>query len=111
MHHLTAAQKANAARTLASRPTHAGMVTLGAARLDRQVPDWATRINLDTFDMASETDDVLTQVFGDYDKGIDRLFGSMNLTADDIGHGYAPRTRLAAAGLTEAWAREITARR
>lgn len=48
-------------------------VAQGAALLDREVPDWWRRINLDTLRMSACSSCVLGQLYGDYDIGLDQL--------------------------------------
>lgn len=50
------------------------------ARLDAVVPDWRTRVDPDRLDMDDLRRCVIGQVFGDYGRGVDELYGP-------IGHG------------------------
>jgi hypothetical protein len=45
----------------------------GAALLDRHRPGWARRIDLDRLDLASAEDDVLGQLDGSFEEGLDAL--------------------------------------
>lgn len=52
--------------TTQAAPTARTRVAAGAAWLDRNVPDWVGRIDLDELMMRSVCDCVLGQLFGDY---------------------------------------------
>jgi hypothetical protein len=62
-------------------------IDAGVTLLDRDIPDWATRINLDTFDMKALDGCVLCQLFGGYTKGLDKL-GIPLYTVDDAKCGF-----------------------
>lgn len=62
-------------------------VANGAALLDAEVPGWADKINLDTFDMSYPRTCILGQLFGEYVDG--RAALNLNVvTDDDVRHGF-----------------------
>lgn len=82
----------------------------GAALLDRLVPGWWRRIRLRKLDIADGCNCVTGQLFGDFEKGLNRL---------DLSHDEARAYGLERAttdlygyyGLTNAWKNEVRARR
>jgi hypothetical protein len=50
-----------------------GRVALGVALLNDRVPDWRARINRRLLNSGSETHDILGQLYGSYDAGLEAL--------------------------------------
>jgi hypothetical protein len=62
-------------------------VSRGVALLDRELPDWRTKVDGDKLDMARLDDDVLAQLFGGYLAGLEAL-GVPLQTTDDVSCGF-----------------------
>lgn len=55
-----------------------------ALLLDTAQPGWYNTVNTGRLDMSSASDDILGNVFGGYDKGIEQLFGNIYDSCDRL---------------------------
>jgi hypothetical protein len=88
-------------------------VARGVALLDEKCPDWRTRVNPDTLDMASDFDCVLGQLYGRYSLGWQPLGITSGVQATRYGFSaeaelYADADDAELAALTEAWRAVLT---
>ncbi len=94
-------------------------VTVGAALLDQRHPGWERQIDVDLLDMASAEDDMLGQLYGSYDEGLDAL-----IRRDPDPSAWAPHAFAVAYGFdatadepgvyddrTQAWRVQVAQRR
>jgi hypothetical protein len=97
-------------------PTYAAEVAQGAALLDRELPDWPAKVDPRRLDQGFADACVLSQLYGDYDFGLDAL---CPLGADPdrwaVAHGYCCDADVARSQewtqLTDAWQAELARRR
>lgn len=76
----------------------------GAALLDRHMPDWYTRVDVDKLNIHSGFECVLAQTYG-WDEGKEKL----GLNYSTVGrYGFIPTSRTDI--LTRAWKQEIASR-
>jgi hypothetical protein len=101
-----AAKTAQFARRVATR----------TALLDGARPGWADLIEPDRLNMTAEYDDLLGQLYGHFQVGLDTLTpADATPWAFAVAHGFdlppAEASRGADAHLTECWRRQLTRRR
>lgn len=86
----------------------------GAELLDRKMPDWANRIDLDNLDMGSCTSCVIGQALGCFGPAAVEGLGLDWYSHDDAWHGFTggPISESVPYGdLEAAWAAEVRRRR
>lgn len=88
-------------------------VARGVKLLDKQVPGWDQRIRLHHLDMASGYKCVLGQLYGDYPRALDALFGSKHgmFLATGTRYGFNRYWSRNFDPLDEEWTRVILQRR
>jgi hypothetical protein len=100
-------------------PPLADRVTAGARLLDRCRPGWTTLVDLDRLDMTLEYDDLLGQLYGNFQAGLNELIAAdpkaqVHPYSWAVRHGFDLPTDAgwgAYAQLTHAWRDELARRR
>ncbi|RJQ29323.1 hypothetical protein C4571_01695 [Candidatus Parcubacteria bacterium] len=72
--------------------------------LDRKMPDWRSKVDMDKLDMMSSAWGLLEQVFGSQQKGLETLGISEEHL---IQYGFFPDHLRGGPGLTAAWRQEL----
>lgn len=89
--------------------TYRSRVAAGMRLLDKRMPGWEKKINLQTLDIRSYRNCIIAQIFGDYVP--EKLFGKDNIK-QRISHGttWGSNDNIDLAKLTAVWKRAIAKR-